>query len=162
LTAIGKTSYRSFMERSQRLKGLLAAVVCLSSVAVTFDADAQAHDPSAPSVRTERGVVLGTARDGVSSFKGIPYAAPPVGTLRFRAPVEPAPWQSPRDASQFGSACAQFTTEGVLQGSEDCLFLNVYTPGRARRKTRPVMFFIHGGAWSQGSGSQSAPDGRLI
>jgi para-nitrobenzyl esterase len=151
------------MERSKRLKSLLAAAVALLSVETTFDAQAQAHDPSAlPSVRTEHGVVVGTRRDEVSSFKGIPYAAPPVGALRFRPPEAPERWQVPRDAAQFGSQCAQFTMEGALEGSEDCLFLNVYTPARKNRSKRPVMFFIHGGAWSQGSSSQSAPDGTLI
>jgi len=89
------------------------------------------------------------------SFKGIPYAEPPVGKLRFRAPVAKKPWTNVRDASKHGSMCgSKYGFLGVPQtigGSEDCLFLNVYTP--CKKGKLPVMFWIHGGAYISGSGS---------
>ncbi|XP_028171041.1 esterase FE4-like [Ostrinia furnacalis] len=88
------------------------------------------------------------------SFKGIPYAAPPVGDLRFKAPQPPIPWEGVRPAKKCGSSCYQFNfmTRTRLNGSEDCLYLNVYSPNLTPAKPLPVMFFIHGGAFSCGSG----------
>ncbi|KAL0830816.1 hypothetical protein ABMA28_002934 [Loxostege sticticalis] len=88
------------------------------------------------------------------SFKGIPYAAPPVGDLRFKAPQPPIPWEGVRSAKQCGNSCYQFNfiTRTRLEGSEDCLYLNVYTPRIDQSKPLPVMFWIHGGAFSSGSG----------
>ena len=80
-----------------------------------------------PEVRTEQGVVAGKKVDSVFAFLGIPYAAPPVGDLRFRPPQPHAPWPAPRPASEYGNICPQLSADGVA-GSEDCLFLNVFTP----------------------------------
>lgn len=83
------------------------------------------------------------------SFKNIPYAAPPVGNLRFRAPVDPAPWSGVRDATQHGFACPSnsFLSPNV---DEDCLNLNVYT--KSLTQNLPVMVWIHGGSFSGGNG----------
>ncbi|XP_063379373.1 esterase FE4-like [Cydia fagiglandana] len=83
------------------------------------------------------------------SFKGVPYAQPPVGQLRFRAPLPPQSWKGIRQATEYGSICAQ--TDSVFKGSEDCLFLNVYTTSLHGRT--PVMVFIHGGSYITGSGN---------
>ncbi|XP_061727926.1 esterase FE4-like [Cydia pomonella] len=107
-----------------------------------------------PVVTTKLGELQGatdTLYDGSTyySFKGIPYAQAPVGQLRFRAPLSPEPWEGIRQATEYGSICAQ--TDSVFQGSEDCLFLNVFT--KSLNGSTPVMVYIHGGSYSSGSGN---------
>lgn len=125
-------------------------------------------------VKTRSGPVQGLVEAGVASFKGIPYGAPPIGALRFMPPQPPVPWTEPYDASDFGAPAMQlaggtsvvarndfsfqmhrvFNTPSELKVmNEDCLYLNVWTPGTDRRK-RPVMVWIHGGGFAYGSGSQ--------
>ncbi|XP_022828340.1 esterase B1-like [Spodoptera litura] len=96
------------------------------------------------------------------SFKGIPYAAPPIGPLRFKDPQPPLSWTEVRDARSHGAICPQINinTGGNFTGNEDCLFLNVYTPTLTPTTPLPVMFFIHGGFYTVGSGNddQLGPD----
>jgi para-nitrobenzyl esterase len=114
-------------------------------------------------VMTDRGPVIGRD-DAVSAFLGIPYAAPPVGALRWRAPEPHAAWTAPREATALGPACAQ--SEGGLgqRGpfSEDCLTLNVWTPRVDPAARAPVMVFIHGGAFVHGSSNQEGYDGAAL
>lgn len=104
-------------------------------------------------VTTAEGPVIGTAANGTVSFKGIPYADPPVGPLRW-APTRPATARSaPLDASAFGAACPQPATGGEKVTSENCLFLNVWKPQSAASGSKlPVVVYIHGGAFTLGSG----------
>lgn len=119
------------------------------------DVDAEPSDDGGVSdgaIETADGVVVGEQRAGIWSFKGIPYAAPPLGALRFKPPTEPAPWDAPRDATQFGDPCPQRRTGGTSNfGDEDCLTLNVWAADGAR--DLPVMVFIHGGGFVAGESS---------
>jgi para-nitrobenzyl esterase len=120
------------------------------------------NSPAAPSnvVMTDAGALRGSIAGDTIAFKGIPYAAPPVGPLRWVAPQRIAPWDGVRDATEFGPVCPQPGslpgTDTKWFGSEDCLTLNVWVPRRRTASERlPVLFFIHGGGNSRGSGSAS-------
>jgi para-nitrobenzyl esterase len=125
---------------------------------------------------TASGKVQGAFDDGILVFRGIPYAAPPVGALRFKPPAKAAPWQGVRDATQFGARAMQkegaialapairevFSDPELQPVSEDCLFLNVWTPALDDGGDRPVMVWLHGGAFISGNGSQPRVDGTNL
>jgi para-nitrobenzyl esterase len=112
---------------------------------------------------TTSGPVRGVDEDGIEKFRGVRYAAPPIGDLRFKAPLEPAPWNEPADCTRFGPVAPQpampLANVGAEEGqSEDCLYVNVYTPACDDGR-RPVMFWLHGGGFTIGSGSSQGYDG---
>ena len=108
---------------------------------------------SGTTVQTADGPVCGTVASGVSEWLGIPYAAPPVGNLRWRPPQPPAPWSSTLQATAYGSECAQQFPGFPAGGSENCLFINVWAPsGASASAGLPVMVHIHGGGFVIGSG----------
>jgi len=124
-------------------------------------------------VSISQGTLRGVMDDGVRAFLGIPYAAPPVGERRWRAPIPASAWQGVRDASQYGASCMQtlapagrgpWTHEYVVQDqvSEDCLFLNVWTPAVEGESPYPVMLWIHGGAFVEGSASVPIYNGAAL
>jgi len=129
-----------------------AAIAFALSGNVAFGQAQKAADPAAapspangPVVKVRQGDAQSIVADGVAVFKGLPFAAPPVGDLRWREPQPPAKWSGVRAANAFSSTCMQ---------AEDCLYLNVYEPADAKRGARlPVMVWIHGGAFLFGSGS---------
>ncbi|MGH6872278.1 MAG: carboxylesterase/lipase family protein [Rhizomicrobium sp.] len=154
-----------------------------AAAAVTADGIAFAAPVRAPVVRTVSGPVMGIAGGPAISFKGIPYAAPPTGALRFLPPRPPKPWTAPYVAKKFGAPAMQMpmgtageepktelakslqsvypTLAEWKANSEDCLFLNVWTPDGALSGTgkRPVMVWLHGGGFAYGSGAWPSYDG---
>lgn len=112
---------------------------------------------------TESGLVRGVRSGDTFAFKGIPFAAPPVGELRWRPPAPPLPWAGVRAAEAFGPKCPQLDAADAVVGDEDCLTLNVWTPSESTPSSRlPVLFFIHGGGHVQGSASEQAGGGEYF
>lgn len=106
-----------------------------------------------PIVKTPRGYIRGVQEKGIFVFKGIPFAAPPVGTLRFKAPVPMPAWKDTLSCTRFGNIAAQSAGDATsIKGGEDCLQLNVYTPSLKPEKGLPVLVWVHGGGMTGGSG----------
>src|SRR5262245_14980786 len=119
-------------------------------------------------VRVEGGLISGSVVDGVRSYKGIPFAAPPVGDLRWKAPQPVGGWEGVRDFNHFGPDCPlppypqhSIYYSAPRKQSEDCLCLNVWTTAGEGEK-RPVMVWIHGGALTRGSSANRAYDGTAL
>lgn len=121
----------------------------------------------APVATVTGGEVRGAAGDGVTAFKGIPFASPPVGPLRWRAPQPVLPWTGVRDATAFGHDCMQlpFPSDAAPLGtapSEDCLTVNVWAPAHAKGRKLPVLFWVYGGGFVNGGASPAVYDGAAL
>jgi len=155
--------------------------LCVLPVALALCGASPAETLPATQRTTTLGVVVGSddaAASGTYAWKGVPFAKPPVGVLRWKAPADPNPWTAPRPATQFGSAC---TSSGRLDGpglnnrydetlaaslnktvgSEDCLYLNIWRPATASEKL-PVIFFVHGGSNVSGYTADPMYDGAAL
>jgi para-nitrobenzyl esterase len=146
---------------------LTGVLFSLAGLAVVLGGGTIAHAQEPPVVQVDGGKLQGVVADGVASFKGIPFAAPPVGELRWRPPQPAAPWKGVRAAAEFGSNCTQGRfgpppppgAPPPPPSSEDCLFLNVWRPADPAAKALPVMGWIHGGGFVGGSGSGAMTSG---
>ena len=146
--------------------------ILLAALAVSYPASSQQSRPI--QVHTPQGILEGAvSADGVRSFKGIPFAAPPVGALRWKAPQPVPAWSGVRKATEFGARCYQGSdsTDMIFRDngpSEDCLYLNVWAPeaalrGKAAEQVKlPVMFWIYGGGFANGGTSEPRQDGSRL
>lgn len=160
---------------SGRLAALCAAAALVGCAALPPPKPAMLRD-------TAWGPVVGhddALGSGAWSWKGVPYARPPVGDLRWRAPQDPAPWTAPREATVFAPACVQTgrlygpglrnrhddsigSTLGKTVGAEDCLYLNIWTPASPATRPRPVIVFVHGGSNITGYTADPVYDGAAL
>jgi para-nitrobenzyl esterase len=148
------------------MKRLLPAV--LITVLLSITAFAAIADP----VRVEQGLLAGMngSSADIRVYRGVPFAAPPVGDLRWKAPQPAAKWQGVRKAAEFSNACwqtpypaAAAIYQAMLPGlSEDCLYLNIWTPAKSAKDRLPVMVWIHGGGFTRGFGGTSSYNGEAL
>jgi para-nitrobenzyl esterase len=169
--SVRRIGRRGFLKHTSALAAQAGALTFLSgnNAIAAQPAKSTAQDVV---VETTFGKVRGRKTNGISTFKGVPYGASTAGANRFMPPMKPTAWTGTRDALDFGPSCSQlpgFKTPEIqlmqnLAGgpsSEDCLVLNVWTPGTDGGK-RPVMFWLHGGGFQFGSGSQPFYDGANL
>jgi para-nitrobenzyl esterase len=148
------------------MKPLSTITIC--TVAVLLGATAAQGAASAARVKTENGAVEGTStKSGIRMFRGIPFAAPPVGELRWKAPQLVKNWDGVRPAVEFGANCMQRPIYGDMEfrskgTSEDCLYLNVWTPAKSASDKLPVLVYFFGGGLMAGDGSEYRYDGESM
>jgi para-nitrobenzyl esterase len=148
---------------------LITAAACTSATAHTSPASSSSPGSGGNTARsggltvsTAAGTVRGKTVAATDEFLGIPYAAPPVGPLRWRPPQPPKAWSGVRAATSFAPHCPQPSSSfGVASSSENCLYLNVFTPAGARGRNLPVMFWVHGGSLRTGAGDEYNPTGLV-
>src|SRR5690242_9840496 len=139
-------------------QGWITTAAMLATLCGVAAVPASGASPAGPVVRAPDGAVRGVRAAGVHEFLGIPYAAPPVGALRWRPPRPAARWAGVRAATAFAPHCAQPATPfGKASTSEDCLYLNVFAPAGRGAGNRPVLVWIHGGALVTGESDDYDP-----
>jgi para-nitrobenzyl esterase len=148
------------MSRARRPCQLLLPALLCATLAAAAPADGSPADSVV--IKTPSGALRGAAQDGMRSFLGVPYARPPVGDLRWRAPQPLPAWAGTRDALQFGPECMQGAGRAPVPMSEDCLFLNVWVAAQPAARKLPVLVWVHGGAFMVGSAAQPVYDGASL
>jgi para-nitrobenzyl esterase len=142
-------------------------LACALAAVLSVTAACGGTQTSLNRVVLDSGPILGVQEAGIWVFKGIPYAAPPVGDLRWRPPQPVTPWQDVRQCVEPGPSCPQPAAGGVFyldvgETDEDCLYLNVWSPAESSAERLPVMVWIHGGSFVTGSGSMAVYDGANL
>ena len=148
---------------TKKLLGLLSAAVIFAALQ---SAQAQVPTPI-PTATVTGGDVQGVVAGNVASFKGIPFASPPVGELRWKAPQPVKPWSGVKKADAFAPGCVQDTRLATMMGgpqnfSEDCLYLNIWTGAKSKTEKLPVMVWIYGGGFALGATSPPLYDGTKL
>ena len=147
--------------RARALAGVILAGLAIAGCALApGKVPGLVNNPAAQplTVVTTAGPVRGAATPDGQAFLGVPFAAPPVGALRFAPPAPPTPWTAVRDATKPGPGCVQPLPGGLTRGSEDCLTLNVYAPAQVQPdRPRPVMVWLYGGGFVFGENAQYDP-----
>lgn len=151
LNPISSASTMKYFPQMNRRSFLSHAAMAVAGTQLAF-----AQSVNGPVVQTSLGTLRGTQEDGVSVFRGVPFAQPPVGPLRFRAPQPALPWKGVREATRFAAAAMQSGASDILQ-SEDCLYLNIWAPSQPG--PHPVFVWIHGGGFTGGRSFDPLFDG---
>ena len=151
--------------RQQRNKSLTSLLVLLAVAAAIVPVTSGCRGSGTPVVTIDSGAIGGAYVNGLVRYLGIPYAAPPVGNLRWKPPQPVKHWNGVKACVKVGPECPQvklIPTKNAPPQSEDCLYLNVWTPAKAASRRLPVMFWIHGGAYQLGAGGLPLYDGEKL
>ena len=136
-------------------------IICLVIIGFSFLAGCTQKEPGSTVVKTDAGSVSGINQDGIRVYHGIPFASPPTGDLRWRPPAPVQPWTGIKETTQYSATCPQ-PGSSSLNMSEDCLYLNVWTPAKSADEKLPVMVFFYGGGFKDVASSMPAYNGTTL
>jgi para-nitrobenzyl esterase len=137
-------------------------VICIILIGFSFLAGCAQKEPASALVKTDAGSVSGTDQNGIRVYLGIPFAAPPTGGLRWKPPAAVQPWDGVKDTKQYSATCPQPASPAPLNMSEDCLYLNVWTPAKSADEKLPVMVFFYGGGFKDVAFSMPVYNGTTL
>jgi para-nitrobenzyl esterase len=137
-------------------------LLCLVLTGLVFLAGCTRNGTESGVVKTDAGSVSGITQDGIRVFLGIPFAAPPTGDLRWKPPAPVQPWDGVKDATRYAATCPQPGSPAPLNMSEDCLYLNVWTPAKSADEKLPVMVFFYGGGFKEVAFSMPVYNGTTL